>query len=288
MIPLRSAIPWAPLLASLAVLPPLLAQEDAADLHRRTISAFNAGKIGEALELATRAIEAEPGRASYHLARGYIRQHRREHREAVADLTRAIELDPASADAWQRRGEERFKLGEFALSVADFEKVLELEPQRRPHHWQLGISYYYAGRYLEGKEIFEAHRPVNPADVENAVWHYLCTAKALGLEAAGRELLPVGQDPRVPMAEILALFSGKGGKEAVLERANREREDVRVLGRRMFYAHLYLGLHHEIHGEEEPALGYLRKAAQAYRENGYMGEVARVHLARKQKPAPVP
>ena len=279
IIPPRTGTAWAALcfaLLSLCILP---AEETAGDFHRRIVSAFSAGKADEALQLANRAIEANPDDARLHLARGFIFQHRRRHAEAVEDLSRVIELDPGSLDAWQRRGEEHFKLGRFRESVADFEKVLELAPRRRPRHWQLGIAYYYTGEYRKGMEIFESHRTV-----ENMVWHYLCTARAHDLKTADERILPVGRDPRVPMSRIHALFAGNGSEEAVLESANRGREAKDAWTRQMFYAHLYLGLHHEIRGNEDRSLDYLRKAAQAYRKNGYMGEVARVHLAWREAP----
>jgi lipoprotein NlpI len=48
---------------------------------------------------------------------------------------------------------------------------------------------------------FELHRTVNPADVENAAWHFLRGARWVTAKARAA-LLPVGPDSRVPMRQI--------------------------------------------------------------------------------------
>lgn len=262
-------------------------QDNAADqLYKRTISAYNAGMVDEALELANQAIASSPKEPKLYLARGYIHQYERRHQKAVDDFSKAIKLDPDSTKAWQRRGEERFKLAQFKESVADFERVIQLQPQQAPYHWQLGISYYYTGQHQKGMSLFKKHQTVNRNDVENAVWHYLCTAKVHGLNEAKKRLLIISKDSRTPMMEIYALFGGQGTEEQVLEQAHQGRAIGGARARQIFYAHLYLGLYHEAQGNSDKAHNYITKAAQQYKENGYMGQVARVHrlwLERKRK-----
>ena len=254
------------------------AQSGVADqLYKRTISAYNAGNVDEALELAGQAISKVGDDPKLFLARGYIHQYNRKHALAIADFSKAIELDPSSVEAWQRRGEEHFKMAKFKESVADFERVVTLQPERRPYHWQLGISYYYTEQFAEGRDLFASHQTVNSSDVENAVWHFLCTVRADGLEAAKKGLLPIPQDSRVPMMEVYGLFGGKLTEEAVIKRAHEGSVLGGLRARQIFYAHLYLGLYHEALGNAEQAYSYIKKAAQQYKENGYMGAVARSH-----------
>ena len=73
-----------------------------------------------------------------------------------------------------------FRAGRVAESVAGFDRVAQLSPQAAPELWQRGIALYYLGRYKECRRQFESHRTVNPADVENAAWHYLCVARDEG------------------------------------------------------------------------------------------------------------
>src|SRR2546421_393373 len=91
-------------------------------------------------------------------------------------------LDRAAAD---------FQQGRIAQAVDGFNRVAKLDPSYAPQLWQRGIALYYAGRYKDCRAQFELHRTVNPDDVENAAWHFLCVARAESAEKAKRALLPV-------------------------------------------------------------------------------------------------
>jgi lipoprotein NlpI len=96
-----------------------------------------------------------------------------------------------------------FEGGRIADSVAGFDKLAAQVPRMAPQLWQRGIALYYARRYQACRAQFESHRTVNPDDVENAAWHFLCVARAESPERARAALLPVGPDPRVPLAQII-------------------------------------------------------------------------------------
>lgn len=185
------------------------------------------------------------------------------------------------AMALQRRGEARFYEGDIQGAIADFDAHLAYYPHRDPEHWQRGLCYYYAGEFAKGKAQFERHRQVNPEDVENAVWHFLCAVKAPGgnVESARREFIPVQNDSRVPMKEIHALFAGQGTAEAVLEAAKENGDGVldERERNRLCYAHLYLGLYYEALGEAERSAEHIRRAAFDYPMDHYMGRTAQVH-----------
>ena len=83
-----------------------------------------------------------------------------------------------------------------------------MQPECQPGLWQRGLALYYADRFVEGQKQFELHRLVNPNDVENPAWHYLCVARAASPENARQHMLAVGQDLRVPMKQILDLYKG--------------------------------------------------------------------------------
>ena len=214
---------------------------------------------------------------------------RRRLEAAIGESTRSIERSPRNAAAYQRRGEDHFRLGHFKESVADFDKVIELEPDREPYHWQRGISLYYAGEFERGARQFEKHKTVNPDDVENAAWHYLCVARVSGVEKAREVLIPVTGDPRVPMAQVQALFAGKATPDDVLAAANAGNPAEAERRGRLFYAHLYIGLHHEAAGNADAARRHILLAAEKYAGDDYMGDVARAHAGLLQAgatPAP--
>ena len=177
---------------------------------------------------------------------------------AQESLTRAISL---------------FSSGRATESAVEFDGLVKIAPDSTPYLWQRGIAQYYAGRYGDCRAQFEIHRKVNPDDVENAAWHFLCVARAESPERARAAILPVGPDPRVPMTDIYQMFRGARTPEQVLTVAGT-RPQAR------FYALLYAGLYSEAIGNQRQALEYIKAAADPKLEEagGYMHMVARVHL----------
>ncbi len=166
-----------------------------------------------------------------------------------------------------------FRAGRITEAVAGFDRVAALQPEAAPQLWQRGIALYYAGRFEACRLQFESHRTVNPADVENAAWHFLCVAKAESPAAARSKMLPVGPDGRVPMREIDLMFRGRLDPADVLRAASGSPSAE-------FYAHLYVGLYLESTGDTARGLAEIRQTASAAyaRVGGYMHDVARVHL----------
>jgi lipoprotein NlpI len=166
-----------------------------------------------------------------------------------------------------------FENGRFAESAATFDSLAKAVPDQAPYLWQRGIALYYAGRYNDCRHQFESHRAVNPDDVENAAWHFLCVARAESPAKARMGLLPVGPDARVPMQQVYQMFRGTLTPEQVLSAAGSQPAAL-------FYAHLYLGLYFETLGMKDRALQHLTIAAADRFEpyGGYMHMVARVHL----------
>ena len=140
-------------------------------------AAYARGNRDEAILLATKAIEAEPNEVRGYLVRARLQSEAHQPAKAVADYDQVLKLDAKMTNAWQHRGEEHFKLGHIDQALADFDKFIALAPNQAAYLWQRGIACYYAGRFEEGRKQFELHRTVNPNDVENAVWHFLCVAQ---------------------------------------------------------------------------------------------------------------
>lgn len=180
-------------------------------------------------------------------------------------------------DSLLRAGIKAFFDAKPAESVAAFDRMIDLDPDVAPQLWQRGLSLYYAAKFKEGREQFELHQTVNPNDVENAAWHFICVAKTDGLEAARKALIPIKGDDRVPMKEVHDLFAGKGTEEDVMKAANVD-AGLEAKRNHLCYAHLYLGLYHEALGHTEQAKVHMVKAATEYQMDHYMGKCAEVHV----------
>ena len=184
---------------------------------------------------------------------------------------------PETVADFQSLGVKQFFNAEIKESIASWDKYLAKHPEDMPYHWQRGIALYYAERWHDGRAQFESHVKVNPQDVENSVWHFLCVAREVSVEAARKALLPVTQDVRVPMREVLNLFAGKGTSAAVIAAAEAVETGEQQKRDALCFAHLYLGLYEEAMGHKEEAKRHLLLSAKDYSMPHYMGKVAQLH-----------
>lgn len=175
--------------------------------------------------------------------------------------------------ALYQRAVADFEAGRVVESAAGFDALVKLAPSSAPELWQRGIAQYYARRYQDCRAQFELHRTVNPDDVENAAWHFLCVARAESAEKARAAILPVGPDSRTPMRQVYEMFRGTLAPEMVLKAAGSQTSA-------QFYAQLYVGLYFEALRDERRALEHITAAAadRFADAGGYMHTVARVHL----------
>lgn len=243
------------------------------------VKLWRSGKVDEALEATSTALKEEPKNTRLLSLRAQMRLMTGQRAGAEQDLTAAIDLEPESAWLRQERAQVRFRLGKVEESVTDFDKAVELAPRLLPQNWQRGIALYYVGRFADGRKQFEVHQAVNPQDVENAAWHFLCTAREKGVTNARNVLIQVERDGRVPMKEIQQLFAGKATTIDVLQAATKADDDA-DRKEQQFYAHLYLGLYFEATGSLKERDDHIREAAKLADPDNYMGAVARVHAER--------
>ena len=265
------------LLFSIMLLPVALSAASLEERMEESRTSYRRGDVARALELAGLAIKEHPEQADAWFFRGQLQVARRNYGEALSDFDRTLKLDRLHLFAWHERGSLHFRQGRFEEAIKDWDEVIRLNPERGPYHWQRGIGYYYAGRHEDGRKQFVSHQRVNPNDVENAVFHFICNARAHGLERARPELIPIKGDSRVPMAEIHQLFSGKLDADAVLAAARKGSSESRRAPE--FYAHYYLGLYFEVTGDPARTREHIFAAEKLADTAGYMGDCARVHAS---------
>ena len=241
------------------------------------------------LAVAVLVVGALPVLARRNADEDYLQQAQRALLKNEAERTirladKAIAANPKDARGYLIRGAAHEALRQHAEAVADFDRYLELRPRERPGHWRRGITLYYAGKYDEGRKQFEGYEKVDTNDVENAVWHFLCNARRVGIDKAREAMLKVGRDNRVPMMEVYDLYRGKAKPADVLAAAEGGKVLADERKQRLFYAHLYLGLYHDATGDKPKALEHMALAEGKYRVVHYMGDVAHVHadLLRKE------
>ena len=270
------------LLILVSAMTSLLSADEALQLNRSeeiatALRDFQRGDTKDAIERLDRVLVAEPDNAAALSTRARIHEDSRDYDKALADYDRWVKLQSDHWQPYNLRGGARFKAGNVAGSIKDFDRAIKINPKLERQHWQRGLSHYYAGQFRDGDRQFELYQTYHAADVENVVWRMACQARYLGFEKAQQNIMRLGgPDRRVPMKQVDALFRGKGTVEQVLEAAKAGDPDEKTLGQRLFYAHLYIGLYHEITGEVDKARKHIFAADQ--RKIGhYMWDVAHVH-----------
>ncbi len=241
-----------------------------------------AAETDGAVKQLTAQIKASPRDWRLYYVRGQLHRRQRQYELAVADFTAAIELEPREAMLYEERGSAQFCLGKIEPSIADFDREIGLNPQLERGHWKRGISYYYAGKFAPGQKQFEAYQTYDDSDVENAVWRFLCMVPQVGLQKSQAQILKVGRDNRVPMREIYELYAGRLKPDDVLTAAKAGDLAEDELHHRLFYAHLYLGLYHEVVGNKQLAAEHLAEADKRQIAH-YMWDVAHVHGEKLKK-----
>jgi lipoprotein NlpI len=209
--------------------------------------------------------------------------------EAVARWTKAIESDPKRQEAWSRRGDARFFRGDFREAFADYDRTVELNPELSAQHWRRGIAAFYAGEFVKAAAQFEAYHSHDDVDRENGIWRYLSQAKAHGLGKAREGLLKYKKDDREPFPAVYQLFAGKTTPEKILEEIRSAAVEDAERAKRLFYAHLYIGLNFAVEGKPGPAASHLREAVASRWPRGagfgphYMWHVGRLHYESLRK-----
>jgi lipoprotein NlpI len=263
----------------LVLLPSGSRADTVAELLAKAKAALAGEQPDEAARLAGLAISAEPKNVDAYLLRAAAYSALGRQAEAVADYDRLLAIEPKTALAYDRRGSEHFKLGHMDKAIDDFDRFLRFHPEEEPGHWRRGIAYYYAGRYQDGAKQFKGYEQVDTNDVENAVWRFLCMARSAGIREAQSGMLKIGNDSRVPMMQVYELFQGRSRPQDVLAAVDQGKPSATGKNQRLFLAHLYLGLYYDVQGDKQNALDHITKATENHKSGGYMGDVARVHLA---------
>ena len=197
--------------------------------------------------------------------------------EALREMDDAIKSLPNNSQLISIRGSLKFRSGKILESIEDFDKCIELTPEVKPFLWQRGIALYYADRFKDGLEQFAVHREVNPNDVENAFWHFLCNVRLNGLEAAQKDVLLSGFDSRVPLMEVQKLILGKLTPEEVIAASEKGGAGASGQKQSRFYGYLYIGLYYDALKDTDKSKQWLEKCVEQGLDI-YMADVAKIHL----------
>jgi adenylate cyclase len=162
------ALAWSGI-ADVYVLLPLFGGADPADAYPK------------AKEAANKASELDPNLAEPHAALGLIASvFDFDVERSMREFEKAIALNPNYATAHHWFGNSVLEcIGDFERSIAEMKRAVELDPLSIPINGDVGIAYYFAGRYPEA--IAQTHKALD-LDANSYYLHYNL---GLVLEASG-------------------------------------------------------------------------------------------------------
>ena len=198
-------------------------------------------------------------------------------KDAVTKADEANRLGLTQPEIFYRRGRWNFCAGNIDASMGDFDRYIKERPERANSQWERGITCYYANKYKAGSKQFEDYQDYHDNDVENAVWRYLCQMKFDGKKKARAAILPIKNDPRIPMMEIYRLFRGESTPENVLKVLGNGQSDPPLVNRQRFDTHLYLALYFDSEDDLKTATKHVDIAVQQFELGDYMWSVAVQH-----------
>ncbi len=203
--------------------------------------------------------------------------------KSAADATKKVEADSKQVDAYSRRGDAHFFLGQFDKSVADYSAMSKLDESLVNSHWRRGIALFYAGDFKEAAAQFESYHAFDQVDRENGIWRYLSQHRAYGQKQAREGLLKYEKDDREPFPSVYKLFAGTMTPQQILEVIDKAEISKDEREKRLFYAHLYIGLNDSVEGDDAAAQRHLRLSTlntwgpRAGYGPSYMWHVGRLH-----------
>ena len=215
---------------------------------------------------------------------GFAESQKGNYPKAIEYARKILAQNPKSLEAILLIGDCSFMMGDVKQSIKSFDRAIAIQPQLEPKLWQRGLALYYADRFHDGQAQFETHQSYNSQDVENAVWHILCTSKTVGLEKARETFIPITNDTRIPMKQIHNLFGGTGDVDSVFKAAQETPALARSKAFQLYYAHLYTGLYYDMIGDRTNSILQMREAAKInpISKSQLMGSVADVHLMMRE------
>ena len=203
--------------------------------------------------------------------------------KSLAEANKLVETDSKNTNAYSRRGDAYFFLGRFDEAVADYDQMAKLDESLANSHWRRGIAFFYAGRFKDAAAQFESYHSFDQVDRENGIWRYLSQHTAYGQKKAREGLLKYEKDDREPFPSVYKLFAGTMTPPQILDAIDKAEISKDEREKRLFYAHLYIGLNYAVEGDDAAAQRHLRLSTlntwgpSAGYGPSYMWQVGRLH-----------
>jgi tetratricopeptide (TPR) repeat protein len=165
-------------------------------LALRSIIAVTQNEKGKALDLAKKAVEADPKSATGRIALSYAQQAVFDLPGALGSVEEAVKTGPGNALAWARLAELRQSFGKLDGSLEAARKAVALNPDLSRTQTVLGFSYLTRIETKGAKSAFEKAITLDDADPLPRLGLGLAKIREGNLEEGRREIeIAVSLDP---------------------------------------------------------------------------------------------
>jgi len=144
----------------------------AAELFQEGQTLLLDGKVREAEEVFTKAIDAGADPYMAHLSRGVCRMHLKQPGPAAEDFTRAIGLNASGYRPFYYRGMARMIEGNAAGAIEDLTRVLEMKTDHVQAQFARGVCYSTTGHPEEAASDIKPLIPLMEQNVQQFVDEY--------------------------------------------------------------------------------------------------------------------
>lgn len=141
----------------------------------RADQSAQAGDLQGAADLYGDAIEAAPGNAGAHIARGRLFLDLGDYTRAMSDFLAAEELAPHDPEPQVAVGDLYFARKDYRKAIEHFDQALAVAPNHAMAYCRRGISHYYRKNYKEAVDDLARAERLGP-DIPN-IMTYLAMAK---------------------------------------------------------------------------------------------------------------
>jgi tetratricopeptide (TPR) repeat protein len=133
-------------------------------LALQSIIAVTQNDKGKALDLAKKAVDADPKSASARIALSYAQQAHFNLEGARASLQEAVKISPENALAWARLAEVWLMFGELNKALESAQRAVSLNPNLSRTQTVLGFAYLTQVKTKKSKEAFQKAIELDQAD----------------------------------------------------------------------------------------------------------------------------
>ncbi len=245
-----------------------------AGLRRLGTAYQRAGQLDLAVGAFAQAVKINPYYWNNHNSLGGAYYRVGQNEKALEAYKEVVRLNPEEGRGWGNMGAAYYRLGDWVSCIAALEKAIQLDPSFR---FQLGVAYFFQGRYGDAAKAFESVVQEDPENAEKRVsladayrWsNQPEKAAAAYSKAIDLALNELKADPKSTTAlGILAVsFARTGDPKQALERIRQARQIDRKENILMYREATV----HTLASRLPEALASLKEALQ----NGYSPHEAR-------------